>query len=205
MTGRIKTVIFDIGGVLAPFDWRKYMMELFNDQGLTDRLYDTIFGHGLWDELDRGVWTKEKLLSEFIAISPELENEIRTFFSGCACALEKGDHAEGWIKDLKSRGYQVLFLSNYSQHVLDNNPEATYFLPLMDGGVFSCYVHLVKPDREIYECIRDKYALDPAEAVFIDDVERNVEGAKAVGFNGIQFKTLEQAKAELDRLLTLRS
>ncbi|MCR4907561.1 MAG: HAD family phosphatase [Lachnospiraceae bacterium] len=201
MTGRIKTVIFDIGGVLAPFDWREYMTELFHDKKIVEEVYGTVFGHDLWDELDRGVWSNDKLLSEFTAINPGLEKEIRLFFETCACALHKADYAAEWITELKARGYRVLYLSNYSRHVLDTNPDITYFVPLTDGGIFSCFVHLVKPEREIYECIRDRYGLNPAETVFIDDVEANVEGARAVGFNGIRFLNLEQAKAELNNLL----
>ncbi len=201
MSGKIKTVIFDIGGVLCPYNWRDFIRELFGNEEITEKLYETLFRSGLWDEIDRGVWSLDQLLGEYIKRCPELEKEIRLFFEKCGFALHRGDYAADWIRELKERGYQVLYLSNYSRHVMNMNPEALYFLPLMDGGVFSCYVHLVKPDREIYDCIRDRYALNPSEAVFLDDHEKNVEGARAAGFHGIHFRSLSQAKEELNRLL----
>ena len=84
---------------------------------------------------------------------------------------------------------------------MSKNPDVLDFLPLMDGGVFSCDVKLIKPDRRIYECITQKYNLIPNECVFIDDIERNVKAAKDFGFNAIQFMTLEQAQRDLNAML----
>ncbi len=95
----------------------------------------------------------------------------------------------------------MLYLSNYSHYVMSKNPEVLDFLPLMDGGVFSCDVKLIKPDRKIYECITKKYNLVPSECVFIDDIERNVKAAKDFGFNAIRFLNLEQAQRDLNAIL----
>ena len=81
------------------------------------------------------------------------------------------------------------------------NPDVLDFVPLLDGGVFSCDVRAVKPDRRIYEIITEKYGLNPSECVFIDDLERNVEAGKNFGFHGIQFVTLRQAQEDLNKLL----
>ena len=95
----------------------------------------------------------------------------------------------------------MLYLSNYSRYVMNLNPDVLDFLPLMDGGVFSCDVHLIKPDRRIYECIKEKYDLTPNECVFIDDIERNIDAAREFGFRAIQFITFEQAQKDLNDLL----
>ena len=75
------------------------------------------------------------------------------------------------------------------------------FLPLLDGGIFSCDIRAIKPERKIYAALAEKYNLNPSECVFIDDVARNVEGAKNFGYHAIQFVTLQQAQEDLNKLL----
>jgi putative hydrolase of the HAD superfamily len=60
---------------------------------------------------------------------------------------------------------------------------------------------MVKPDPAFYQLLIDKYQLDPARCVFIDDLETNLEGARAAGMHTILFENPAQAEAALDRLL----
>ena len=57
---------------------------------------------------------------------------------------------------------------------------------------------LVKPDREIYECLLKTYDLKAEECVFLDDRKENVEAARNIGMAGILFENYEQAWAELN-------
>ena len=84
---------------------------------------------------------------------------------------------------------------------MNANPEALDFLPFLDGGIFSCDVHLIKPDLKIYEALINKYNLEPERCVFIDDIERNVNAAREAGLNAIKLDTQEQARFDLDRFL----
>ena len=196
-----KTVIFDIGGVLAGYNWRDFMYTLFKDEKKVDILYDIMFKHGIWDELDRGVWSEEQLLSAFIELGPEYEKEIREFYEKAPQALKLNDYAKSWIKSVKAKGCRVLYLSNYSEHVIEGNYGALGFLHLMDGGVFSCYEHKIKPNADIYECICEKYGLDKKECIFIDDHEANVTGARDFGMNAVLFKDYEQARREVEQFI----
>jgi putative hydrolase of the HAD superfamily len=67
--------------------------------------------------------------------------------------------------------------------------------------VISAEVGLMKPDARIYRLALEKSASLAEESVFIDDLPANVEGARAVGMTGIQFKTSGQTLEELSRLL----
>ena len=196
-----KTVIFDIGGVLAGYNWRDFMYTLFKDEKKVDILYDIMFKHGIWDELDRGVWTEEQLLDAFIKLGPDYEKEIREFYEKAPQALKLNDYAKPWIKSIKEKGCRVLYLSNYSEHVIEGNYAALAFLHLMDGGVFSCYEHKIKPNADIYECICEKYGLDKKECIFIDDHEANVTGARDFGMQAILFKDYEQARQEVEQFI----
>ena len=198
----IKTVIFDVGNVLVDFDWDGYINKLFPnaDEKFVAKINDAVWGEERWQRLDAGD-EPEEVFKNIISHAPEYENELRIVFRRVGETLRKRPETPNWIKSLKEKGYQVLFLSNYSHYVMKANPEVLDFLPLMDGGIFSCDVKLIKPQREIYECIAEKYNLNPSECVFIDDLERNIKAAKDFGFEGIQFVTLKQTQEDLNKIL----
>ena len=197
----ISTVIFDIGNVLVDFDWDGFIHRMFpGREELITELDAAVWGGGRWERLDAGD-PPEQVLANIIAHAPEREPELRTVFANVGDTLRKRPASSVWITDLKNRGYRVLYLSNYSRYVMGLNPGVLDFLPLMDGGVFSCDVKFIKPDRRIYECIAEKYALVPSECVFIDDIEENIKAARDFGFHAIQFGYFEQAKRDLNTFL----
>ena len=197
----INTVIFDIGNVLVDFDWEGFIHRMFpGREELITELDIAVWGGGRWDRLDAGD-PPEEVFSNIIAHAPKHAQELRKVFANVGDTLKKRPASPVWITDLKNRGYRVLYLSNYSRYVMGLNPDVLDFLPLMDGGVFSCDVKLIKPDRRIYECITEKYSLVPSECVFIDDIERNVQAARDFGFHAIQFGYFEQAKKDLNTFL----
>lgn len=197
----IKTIIFDIAGVLVGFDWAPFFKKYFHDDETILRLRDALFGHGVWSELDRGVWTDEELIQGFASAAPDLEDKIRLFYQHMDEALWQYDFSKDWIRELQGRGYRVLFLSNWSYRLL-RRADLTDFTPLMDGGIFSCQVHKLKPNADIYQEILRKYDLEADECVFLDDTLPNVEGAKACGLHAIHVKNHEQAVEALEKLLT---
>jgi putative hydrolase of the HAD superfamily len=79
--------------------------------------------------------------------------------------------------------------------------ETWKFADAFDEMVISAEVGLVKPDPRIYQLAVDRLGVAPADAVFIDDFSRNVEGAQAVGLHAIHFRNPQQARRELEDLL----
>lgn len=74
-------------------------------------------------------------------------------------------------------------------------------MKLMDGGIMSYEVQLIKPDLIIYQTLMERYDLQPEECVFLDDTKANIDGALRAGMQGILVKTQEQAMQDLDELL----
>lgn len=192
----INTVIFDIGNVLVDFDWGEYIRNLF-DKKTYEIVKDALFGSPLWNEIDRGVMSRDELLEAFGKRAPGYENEIRIAFDRVGDALVQRSYAIPWIRELKAKGLRVLYLSNYSHHVMQCNPSVLSFTDYMDGGIFSCMVKLIKPDPLIYKALLKQYSLKPEECVFIDDNAANITAAAALGINCIHFKSYEQAYNEL--------
>lgn len=200
----INTIIFDIGNVLMSFDNMTYLQRLFQDSDTVQHVFDAIWGSGYWDELDLGE-DKDMLLEKMVEHEPEYGEEIRAAVDHIEQCMSRREYPIPWIRELKRRGYKVLYLSNYSRYVTEAKPEVLDFLPEMDGGIFSCNVHLIKPDPEIYYKLIEAYDLIPENCVFIDDREINVEAAKAIGMKGIVFQTYRQVKEELECVLRLHS
>jgi putative hydrolase of the HAD superfamily len=196
----IKNIIFDIGNVLLKFDYHPYIKGLLKDDDVIEHVNNAIWMTGYWNDLDKGFNT-DMIFQKMLEAEPGYEEEIKLVFDNVGQCIKKEDYAIPWIKDLKKRGYRVLFLSNYAEHTMKANHKPLDFLPYMDGGVFSCNEGVVKPDRRIYQILLDRFSLVPEECVFLDDKEENIEAAKALGFHGIEVKNYKQAKEELEQLL----
>lgn len=154
----------------------------------------------MWDELDRGVEADE-VFEMIVSRNEDLRDEIMQTVEHIDQCMGKKDYAIPWIQELQGRGYQVLYLSNYSPFVTNAKPEVLDFVPYMDGGIFSSDVKLIKPDEAIYQALFDKYNLDPQNCVFLDDTLPNILTAQKLGLHTIHFKNYGQAKAELEQLL----
>lgn len=148
----------------------------------------------IWPKLDLGLESDEDILEQFVAHTPELEQEIRLVFSDLSTIVREYEGSVDWIESLKARGYHTYYLSNYGERIRREASKELSFLSHMDGGIMSYTVHLAKPDPAIYQTLLDRYGLKAEECVFLDDTVRNVEAAQALGIAGIVVTSQEQAK-----------
>ena len=156
------------------------------------------------EDLDRGEDT-EAVFRHMMEAEPDYQDEVRRAMDGIGECVIRMDYSIPWIQSLKERGYQVLYLSNYSYYTMKANREALDFLPYMDGGVFSCEIRSIKPEEKIYRTLFEKYSRDPGSCVFIDDMKENLEAAERLGMKTIQFRSCDQAKEDLEKLLSSES
>ena len=198
----IKTVIFDIGNVLTRFCWDEYFADFHYDRETLKRLAAATVLSEDWKQYDLGNLSDEEVLSLFIENDPTIEQELRASLLCVKGILKKCDYAFPWIKELKGRGLQVLYLSNFSKKVLNDCMDAMDFLPYTDGGIFSFRVHQAKPDAAIYRTLLQTYSLLADECIFLDDTPENIKAAEALGFHGIVFQDVKQAQDELARYLS---
>ncbi len=196
----IRNIVFDIGNVLVAFRWREYFAEFGYSKEIYDRLCKATAMNPIWNEYDRGTCTEEEVLQGFIASDPEIEPQIRETLSDLKGLLIMYDYAIDWVKELKEKGYGVYYLSNYSWPAYRDCEEELAFIPYMDGGILSFKEHVIKPDAAIYNLLMERYGLKAEECVFLDDTEKNIKGALAVGMHGIVFKDKAQAIEELRKL-----
>ena len=197
----IDTVEFDIGGVLVELGRFRFLEKKgFTGEKANRVMYATMRSKD-WVQMDLNNIPVEEILERFIRNDPGMEAEIRYMFEDLNGIVERRESSLPWLRRIKESGRRILYLSNYSHKIMRECADALYFLPEMDGGLFSCDFHMVKPDPDFFRLLIEKYQLDPSRCVFIDDIETNLEGARAVGMHTILFENPAQAEAELDRML----
>lgn len=197
----INAIVFDIGRVLVAWDWQSYLQSFGFSEQKTEKLAKAVFQNESWKETDRGVWSDEEILQSFIKEAPEYEEDIRNMWIHMDRCVRKYDYTDTWIRELKEKGYQVYYLSNYGRTLRESTKEALSFTNECNGGIFSYEIQTIKPEQAIYKALVEKYSLVPSQCVFQDDMPQNVEAARKYGLHGIQFVTYEQAKEELDKKL----
>jgi putative hydrolase of the HAD superfamily len=105
---------------------------------------------------------------------------------------------------LKRAGYKVAALSTISaphyEHILRLLPA----IQKLDGVFVSCKLGMAKPDPKIYEYVLEELGIAPHEAIFVDDVDENVTGARGSGMTAIKFAGYEALKTELEDLAPSR-
>jgi putative hydrolase of the HAD superfamily len=196
----INTIIFDIGNVLIDFRWEAYLKDCGYDEEVARKVADATVMNKLWKEWDRGAKEADELIELCCRQEPGVEKEIRRLFDDFLLLVDEYDFSADFIKELKKNGYKVYLLSNYSKRNFELGKAYFKFYPYVDGGVISYEIQHIKPEPEIYEALIKRYDINPAEAVFLDDLPENLEGAKPFGFETIQVITHEQVLEDLRNL-----
>ena len=102
------------------------------------------------------------------------------------------------VKQLKAKGnYQLILLSDHArewmQYIEENNKDLNIF----DKKIFSYDIGAVKSDKQTFKTVLEQAGIIADETLFIDDYEKNVKNAEAVGIHGIVFENADQLKKTL--------
>jgi putative hydrolase of the HAD superfamily len=102
-----------------------------------------------------------------------------------------------WQQQLKQRGILTAILSNMGDNVLANVEREFAWIHNFDVLVWSFQLRMAKPDPAIYRQLLDRLGTLPSETLFLDDKMVNIEAARALGIQALQFSTVEQLRADL--------
>jgi HAD superfamily hydrolase (TIGR01509 family) len=100
------------------------------------------------------------------------------------------------LEALRAAGIRAVVVSNWDWSLHERLQE-TGLAPLLDGALASAEVGVAKPDREIFELLLERFALDPAATLFVDDVHANVAAAASLGLDTVLFRDPAQLRREL--------
>jgi putative hydrolase of the HAD superfamily len=197
----VRNIIFDFGGVLVTWRPQEIIDSFYAEPALREALRTHAFQHDDWLDMDRGTLDEATVATRCAARMARPEAELRSLFDHVRAALQPIEPTVALLRELRGRRVKLYGLSNMSATIFAYLAGRHDFFGLFDGIVVSGEVKLLKPEPEIYEHLRDRFDLDFAESVFIDDLPRNVESARAVGLPAIQFTSTDQVRHELAALL----
>ncbi len=191
-------VLFDLGNVLVNIDPDAFWVSL----GLCECSARTPFVEG-YEQVTRsyetGLITTEIFLENLRALFTNrfLKNQLQHAFENVITNpidgmvdIVKGlsqTRRTGLVSNTNELHYSLSYARLESLHVLHQN-----FL--------SYRLNVMKPDAGFYAAILKGIEVDPAEMVFIDDLEPNVEGARLAGMQAIRFEGVEQLRLKLNQM-----
>jgi putative hydrolase of the HAD superfamily len=197
----IQAVVFDIGGVLEitpRTDWRdRWAARLGLTPDTFERSVGAIFEPGATgaeslEEIER------RIAAEFGLDEPDLAalmDDAWTEYLG-TLNRELADYFAGLRPRMRTG-----ILSNSVVGAREREQALYGFEDMCDVIVYSHEVGWRKPDPRIYHAVCDGLGYAPADAVLLDDVADNIDGAHAVGMHGVVFTDTAQAIADLEALV----
>ncbi len=196
----IDTVIFDVGNVLLDWNPRHLYRRIFADEERMEWFLANICTPAWNLEQDRGR-SFEEAVTDLIARHPEWEREIRAFDERWH-EMIPGEIAGSieLLSRLKEKGVRLFALTNFSREKYEETFARFPFLREFEGIIVSGQEGLLKPDAAIFRLFLDRYAREASRCLFIDDSPRNVEGARRIGMEAVQFSDAATLRRDLERL-----
>lgn len=196
----INTVIFDLGGVLIDWNPRYLYRQLLDDEQAMERFLAEICTPEWNEQQDAGrTWAEATALLR--ARHPEHAALIDAYWLRWEETLGGPHEATvALLQRLKSRGYRLYALTNWSQETFPVARRRYEFLAWFDGIVVSGEERLIKPDAALFQRLIERYSVAPGSALFIDDSARNVAAAEALGLHGWLYQGADGLRAHLEAL-----
>jgi HAD superfamily hydrolase (TIGR01509 family) len=199
-------VVWDFGGVL--FQWRPaLLLARMLPQRVTDDAsaahWQTLFFEayaGDWGEFDRGTVEVDELVDRIVARTGLSNAEVRAVVDAIPAELEPIAASVALVHTLRERGHGVYFLSNMPLPYAEHLERSHAFVAQFDDGVFSSRVKLIKPEAAVFRLAQQRFGIDAADTVFIDDHLPNIVAARRQGWQALHFTEPAIVEAELRAL-----
>ena len=198
-------VVFDFGAVL--FQWQPLQLlqqcvpELAPDEAAARRVAAQVFESFTpdsdWARFDLGRIAEDELAQRIAARVGVQPQQVRRIIDAIPPHLLAQEATVQVLQRLKAAGHRLFYLSNMPAPYADHLERCNRFIGDFDDGIFSGRVGLMKPGAAIFELAEQRFVLDPARTVFIDDHAGNVQAARARGWQALQFTGAGACEADL--------
>ena len=193
----IHHIVFDIGKVLVHYDPDLPFSRLIPDEAERKWFFDNVCTSAWNVEQDRGR-TWEEAEAELLAVHPNHEENIRNFRRYWHEMVPYAyDDSVAIMEKLIAQGRDVTMLTNFAADTFAEARSKFPFLEKPRGVTVSGEILAIKPERAIYDHHVKAFSLEPAATIFIDDSQKNVDGAKAAGWQAVLFTDATTLRRDL--------
>ncbi|MGH2914530.1 MAG: HAD family hydrolase [Solirubrobacteraceae bacterium] len=194
----ITAVVFDIGGVLLDWDPSHLYRKLFDDEREMRRFLDEVCTLDWHAAHDRG--TPLAVSCATLAARHPQHADLIWAWARRSEEMVAGPIAGSVeiLRDLRQRGVRCFALTNMEAETYPLRLARYEFLRWFDGTVVSSAEGVAKPAREIFERLLDRFELEPASTLMIDDAERNLATARELGMQTALFSSPEALRSRLE-------
>ncbi|MBQ0031378.1 MAG: HAD-IA family hydrolase, partial [bacterium] len=203
---KISGVVFDFGGVMTNstmpervrrytekfgIDWKHLEAGFARYRRLMDGGFMTI------EQMYELIWADADITLSADIRAKILEEDYASFLENY-----RNMRTLAWMRALKQSGFRIGILTNmppsFAVRFRKVYPE---FIALADAMVISGEERMFKPQKRIYDLLRERIGLPAEELCFIDDVESNCEGARRAGWHAVLFEGNEAVERDFRRLV----
>lgn len=202
--------VFDLGAVLVTWEpvslVRQHLGSHAPTAAAAAALARQLFDHEDWLGFDRGTRTHDDAIGRS-ALRLSLPGErLHAMLPPAGEHLVPIPVTVELLARLRARrdagaALRLYYLSNMPMPYARGLMARHAFMHWFDGGIFSGDVKVLKPQREIYALLAERYRLAPEDTVFIDDMPANVAGARAIGWHALHCTRPAALAAQLAPLL----
>ena len=200
----ITTLFLDIGGVLLSNGWGKDFRQKAADEFHLDKAEMEERHSIMFVTYEEGRITLDEYLNRVIFYKKRdfTLNEFRDFMFSLTTPYEE---MIALIKKIKQQyGLKIVAVSNEARELNAYRIHTYKLNSFIDFFVSSCYVHIRKPDAEIFKLALDLAQVPENEVVYIDDIQMFVDVAKDLNIRSIHHTDyLSTSKALADLGLTI--
>jgi 2-haloacid dehalogenase len=196
--GRPSAVVFDLGGVLLDWDPRHLYRKLFDDEAEMNRFLSEVCTLEWHHAHDLGA-PPEQTIPPLVADHPEQAELIwawpRRSEEMLAGPIEESVEI---LRALKERGVPLYALTNMERETYPGRRDRFPFLRWFDGTVVSGFEGVAKPDPRVFELLLERFGLDAASTLYIDDSPKNVAAARSMGMQAVEFESPAALRERLE-------
>lgn len=190
-------VVFDLGGVLMDWNPRYVYRTLFGDEESMERFLSEVCTMDWHAAHDRGV-PFDRSCAALAAAHPD-QAELIWAWATRSEEMVAGpiDGTVEILAELKATGMACYALTNMEAETYPRRRERFAFMRWFDGVMVSSQEGVIKPDPEIFHRLLARFGLRAPDTMFIDDAERNIAAAAALGFRAVRFTSPADLRVRL--------
>ncbi|MEA3326826.1 MAG: HAD family phosphatase [Chloroflexota bacterium] len=197
-----RKIVFDLGNVLIDYNPSRIVKTVFSNPEEQALILKEVFQSEGWRRLDQGLITFEAHYQDLASRFPCYAERIDWLLKNWHKDQPSIPGMYDLIVDVKKAEYQLFLLSNANTRYYTFKMYKDIF-KLFSGITFSSELHLLKPQKEIYDRFCQIHNLIPEECLFIDDKIENVQGARNAGWQAHQFVNADELNDFLENNLRM--